>query len=423
MTRPLPALALALLVAACGGRAAAPATGAPEAPVLRIIGTLTYEARVALPPGAEAVVALQPTRDGGRAIAERRMPLDGREMPVVFELPVERARLDSTGTHWLVAAIMEGGRPRWASDPVRVDASGRGADVGTLVLQPWVAAGFRSTLRCGDRAATIGFRDDLAVLIVDGEAFELPQAPAASGARFVSATDPGTWLWTKGDTTRVAVRGTDFPPCVDAAAPATWRAGGNEPFWGVELSGDRLTFTEPGAEPLVFPRATTRAEGDGRRITATAGGRAIEVEVVAARCVDDMSGMTRPETVRVRLDARALAGCGGDPAAVLVGAEWVVEDIGGGGIIDNSRVTVTFGPAGELYGRAGCNTFTGRHALTGEGLTASRVATTAKACAPSLMAQEARVLELLRGVQRFSFAPDGALLLHAADGRTLRARR
>jgi heat shock protein HslJ len=48
---------------------------------------------------------------------------------------------------------------------------------------------------------------------------------------------------------------------------------------------------------------------------------------------------------------------------------------------------------------------------------------TEKACAPSLMNQETRVLAILRGVQRFSFAADGALLLHAADGRTLLARR
>jgi len=51
------------------------------------------------------------------------------------------------------------------------------------------------------------------------------------------------------------------------------------------------------------------------------------------------------------------------------------------------------------------------------------MATTRKLCAPSLMAQEDRFLDVLRNVSRFEISPDGALILHTGDGRTITARR
>lgn len=58
---------------------------------------------------------------------------------------------------------------------------------------------------------------------------------------------------------------------------------------------------------------------------------------------------------------------GAAAAETLRRAVWVVEDIGGKGIIDGSRVTMKFGADGQLTGRAGCrphDTRTPRSALS-----------------------------------------------------------
>lgn len=117
-----------------------------------------------------------------------------------------------------------------------------------------------------------------------------------------------------------------------------------------------------------------------------------------------------------------LGGCSGDPARPLQGGEWVVEDINAAGIIDRSRVTLTFGPDGRVNGRASCNNFMGEYRLTGDGLTIDAPATTRKICAPALMEQEQRVLRNLQTLRSYEFDGTGALLLHS-DGGSLKARR
>lgn len=116
-----------------------------------------------------------------------------------------------------------------------------------------------------------------------------------------------------------------------------------------------------------------------------------------------------------------VGGC--EPVAALQGEEWVVEDIAGGGIIDNSRVTLQFGAAGQLNGRASCNSYHGRYDQTGSNLSVSGIAGTLMACAPALMQQEQNFFGVLRDINRFEFSADGALLLRTADGRSLLARR
>ena len=116
-------------------------------------------------------------------------------------------------------------------------------------------------------------------------------------------------------------------------------------------------------------------------------------------------------------------GAAGDPAALLQGPEWVVEDIAGKGIVDGSRATLNFGADGRLAGRGSCNNYFAKYTLTGEGLTISQAGATMMACAPAVMNQEGLFLEILRNVRRFDLGADGALVLRTDDGRTITARR
>ena len=122
-------------------------------------------------------------------------------------------------------------------------------------------------------------------------------------------------------------------------------------------------------------------------------------------------------------EGKTLNGCGGDPADLLKGGEWVVEDITGVRLVDHSRITLAFGADGRVSGMASCNRYGAEYALTGEGLTISKGFTTRMACDPPLMNQEQVFLEVLSKVQRFELGPNGTLILHTADRRTITARR
>ncbi|HPQ94994.1 MAG: META domain-containing protein [Thiothrix sp.] len=107
----------------------------------------------------------------------------------------------------------------------------------------------------------------------------------------------------------------------------------------------------------------------------------------------------------------------------LTGAEWQVEDLNGTGVIDNSPTRIRFSPDGKVSGNAGCNRFSGDYSTRNGTLTLGSLSATERACiAPALNAQEARFLELMQAVDRYTFDATGALILKTRDGRTITAR-
>jgi heat shock protein HslJ len=203
-----------------------------------------------------------------------------------------------------------------------------------------------------------------------------------------------------------------------------FRARGNEPGWRLDIVGDRMTLvTQYGEKRLVTATPAAQRTDTFTRYAARVEGSDVTATIFNRACKDTMTGMPHPHAVEVVLDEKKLTGCGGDPAALLQGREWVVEDINGRGIIDRSRATLNFGPDGRVSGRSSCNNYTAQYSLTGEGLTVSKAAGTMMACEPALMQQESRFLDVLQNVRRFDLGPDGALILRTDDRRTITARR
>jgi heat shock protein HslJ len=207
------------------------------------------------------------------------------------------------------------------------------------------------------------------------------------------------------------------------AAPVVtlpYRARGNEPGWHLSIGTEALEFTgDYGEFRLAAPTPAAVAGVGIIQFGAQAEGRTLDIEISSGPCVDSMSGMPYPDAVTVRFDGAAWTGCGGEPAALLTGAEWVAEDLSGG-LVAGSLVTIAFDRAGRASGYASCNRFTGGYTLTGESLTLGQMATTRMACEPQLMEQEQRFLEILGAVNAFAIAADGALILQTSDGRTIR---
>jgi len=105
------AAVLALLVLSGCGAGIPFVTSADSAPVLR--GTVSYRERIALPPDSMLVVSLTDTSPvivTTRIVAEAVLRVDGKEPPIPFELPYDRARIASDHSYGVRAAIRSGDR-------------------------------------------------------------------------------------------------------------------------------------------------------------------------------------------------------------------------------------------------------------------------------------------------------------------------
>lgn len=396
--------------------------------MLTLRGNLTYLARVALTPDSRAVVAVQEAGApaGSVAIAETRIEPNGRQVPIFFELSVPRTKLVDEKRYELQGVIWSEGQPRWVSERALVTPASGIIDIGTLIMTAYQGGGaFATTFRCGDREVVIDYTERGLQLKAGGETFEMRPVVAASGAKYEAEGDPTTIFWSKGTNAFVTVRGARYPDCQKAGGTQqAFRARGNEPGWSLEMADETMTLvTDYGKTKRTIPLPPAQMAAGGRVYAARADGKDIMVTIIDRLCADAMTGMPYPETVMVQADGRELKGCGGDPASLLKGKEWIVEDIDGKGIIDNSRASLNFSDDGQLYGRGSCNTYNAKYSLTGEGLTVRNPATTLMACAPSLMEQEGRFFEVLQGAQRFEIDPTGALILHGPPERTITARR
>ena len=91
MVRVTAMLGAILLAAGCAGSAPAPAP-------LTVRGELTYRERIALPAEATARIEIREyTANGSSLVAERRIDLAGRQVPIPFELEVDRRAIDRSG--------------------------------------------------------------------------------------------------------------------------------------------------------------------------------------------------------------------------------------------------------------------------------------------------------------------------------------
>jgi heat shock protein HslJ/uncharacterized lipoprotein YbaY/membrane-bound inhibitor of C-type lysozyme len=421
-------VALLLLVAGCAHGEAMEA----QERSIKVSGSLVYRARIALPAQALAIAELREAAAGdeGSLIDEHRIDLQGRQVPIAFELTAPAAGIEPGRNYAVRGAIFFAGLPRFASGPVPVSLAGGDVELGEIELQPFRAEPFSTDLECGGRTVRVSFLGDAMQLTAGDEVFRMQSVVAASGAKYEAEDDPSTMFWSKGGQAFVQVRGQALRACTLAAgtgaqptAPATpLRARGNEPGWSLSIGDAEIELvTDYGATRATFPKPMPETSGDATRYVVADANQTITV--LDRPCADTMSGMFYPLSVTVERPEGVLSGCGGEPASLLAGPEWVVESIDGNALVGDSRATITFREGGRVDGLASCNRYLATYELTGEGLSISGGASTMMACAPSLMEQERRFLDALAAVRRFEIAPDGALVLLADQGPKLIARR
>ena len=103
-----------------------------------------------------------------------------------------------------------------------------------------------------------------------------------------------------------------------------------------------------------------------------------------------------------------------DGIASLSGTAWLLEDLGGTGVVDRVRATIEFGEDGSVAGSASCNRFTGSASIRGDSIALGPLATTRRACPEAVRSQEQRYLAALDTAHRWRI--DGAFLeVHAGS--------
>ena len=108
------------------------------------------------------------------------------------------------------------------------------------------------------------------------------------------------------------------------------------------------------------------------------------------------------------------------PPAALIGKTWQLTQWQGEVLKPTSGIVLSFTDK-ALVGSAGCNRFRGRYQVQPPMLNISEaMATTRKACPREIMALEARFLQSLTQVNRFSLTPEGNLNLYYNQGQTKR---
>lgn len=227
---------------------------------------------------------------------------------------------------------------------------------------------------------------------------------------------------------------------------ASIECSGNEPFWHLAITADEGVLTRPTADGVTeqrFAGASTWLDWlpPGWQVwrgkSTDEAGDVLVATMRTEQCVDSMAGEEAGAFDHVVLlslpDMPAVNGCcrvspptdamdataSGPSSDALYGREWLLEDIGGAGVIDNLNSPIHFDPTGTISGHSGCNRFTGSAEIGPGSIGIGPLATTRMFCPEAVMNQEQRFLAALSEVQTWQLGDDGLLRMNAADGREL----
>jgi len=218
-----PRIALVFVAAAVLAGCAVPVRTDPAAEDRLVIrGEMFYTEQVALTPDCVAIVELREDDAGpAQPVAEQRRQLDGRQMPIPFELSVETSALKSSTLYVFRGAIVSAQGPVLATEAVEITARTGVVELGALRLLPVERIAFGTPYLCGDTSVIFGALGQHVRMIVRGEAFDLE--PAASGDCYeaLDGTDTRFCFRSEGDRAMVTVRGVGLPECRAITRPSS----------------------------------------------------------------------------------------------------------------------------------------------------------------------------------------------------------
>ena len=271
---------------------------------------------------------------------------------------------------------------------------------------------------------------DSIVLSLPERMATLPRVEVAGAAKYAAG---GIVFWSQEEEASLEVGGAQHTGCLGRRAGDPWeeaalmgvefRAVGQEPGWALDLvHGGWVRYAgDYGATQVYAPSATPVRGADPRTMVydAEPEGRNLRVELREQPCRDAMSGESFTHAVTVRLDGRAVEGCGRmTPPGELTNKYWKVTELDGQPVVVGSarEPHLRFQAAdSHVAGSTGCNSLSGTFERHRDRLTLGRMVTTLMACTDSTLSrQEQRLLQALATVDRAGMVGD-RLTLYAHD--------
>lgn len=101
----------------------------------------------------------------------------------------------------------------------------------------------------------------------------------------------------------------DDRPYAGIAETEVLRLAGNEPFWGGEIDGDRLTYRTPERPEGQHVTVQRFAGRGGLSYSGLLEGRDLTVAITPGTCTDGMADRTYPFVATLQLDGKTVNGC------------------------------------------------------------------------------------------------------------------
>jgi heat shock protein HslJ len=189
--------------------------------------------------------------------------------------------------------------------------------------------------------------------------------------------------------------------------------GGESTGWTVELES---TTTIDG-KPVNSIQVSDRNAGEFEKLE--------NQRVRATGQLTHRHGVETGEQLVLQVSSIKEAKAAARPASFsLAGSAWLLKDLSGGAVINNSHATLKFPEAGKIAGNGSCNQFFGSVEIHGDTIKVGPLASTRMACADqAAMHQEAKYLEALQAVERFEWKDPYLLMYCKGIDKPLRFTR
>lgn len=198
--------------------------------------------------------------------------------------------------------------------------------------------------------------------------------------------------------------------CVCADAQTTERAitvagrltramdiGGESTGWMIQFEAETVIDGKPVHVVEVAYRNAKRLEGLDNKLVKASGKLAHRSGVeTGERTVLEITSIREVKDSGQPADATA-------DGFSLPGSEWLLEDLAGGGVLDQVQATLTFLEAGKVGGNGSCNRFFGTAEIHGENIKFGPLGATRMACPEPVMNQETKYLRALQAAERFAW--------------------
>jgi heat shock protein HslJ len=200
---------------------------------------------------------------------------------------------------------------------------------------------------------------------------------------------------------------------IQSADQKEYKAHGTEPFWGLKIEKDSMTFSSPDQNDVRVTNFEIRISSNGQQFISPK----MTVDTIHGNCSDGMSDWTFRDEVIVRMGDLEFKGCGGGILAPesLEGTSWRIAQINGDTIVADREAVLAFGD-GRVTGSVGCNRLSADYKFATGSVSFGPAISTKMACSDPVGKQEFTLVTVLGNLASTEFPGDGSMVLTGRDG-------